>query len=207
MIAGAGAAALAFGDDAPILALGLAPLSALIVWRWPSLGPKLLAGVAVALFLGMPALVWSIRRFVDYAALERAVPTTDAMRLGYWSHAVDWIQLRPLRGWGLDASRVFGPGIKLHPHNEPLQVWLELGAIGALLAAAFWGLALSGLSRAQSSLRAAATAACASVYLLFGVNFGVWQEWWLGLGALIAMLSAMNARVAEADAAAVAEST
>jgi O-antigen ligase len=207
MVAGAGAAALAFGDDAPILALGLAPLVALIVWRWPSVGPKLLAAVAVALFLGMPALIWAVRHFADYAALERAVPETDAMRMSYWSHALDWIQMRPLRGWGLDASRVFGPGIKLHPHNEPLQVWLELGVVGAVLAAAFWGLALAGLSRARSSLRAAATAACASVYLLFGVNFGIWQEWWLGLGALLAMLSAMNARVAEAESQTVAEST
>ena len=40
----------------------------------------------------------------------------------------------------------------------------------------------------------AATAACAVVYLLFGVNFGVWQEWWLALGAVVAMLAVMNAR-------------
>jgi len=207
MFAGTAAAALAFGNDAPILALILAPVTALVVWRWPGLGPKLLAGVAVVLFLGMPAIVWSVRHFVDYAALERAAPQTDAMRLDYWSHALDWIRLRPLRGWGLDASRVFGPGIKLHPHNQPLQVWLELGVIGAVLAAAFWGVALTRLAAPRPSLRAAAACACAAVYLLFGVNFGVWQEWWLALGALIAMLAAMNARVADAEGLAMAEST
>jgi O-antigen ligase len=207
MFAGTAAAAFAFGNDAPILALGLAPITALTVWRWPNVAPKLLAIVAVVLFLGMPGLVWAVRHEFDYAALQRAVPLTDSMRMGYWSHAIDWIQMRPVRGWGLDASRVFGPGIKLHPHNAPLQVWLELGAVGALLAAAFWGVALSRLSRPQPSLRAAATAACAAVYLLFGVNFGVWQEWWVALGALIALMSAMNARVAEAEAASAAEST
>jgi hypothetical protein len=38
----------------------------------------------------------------------------------------------------------------------------------------------------------AAVAASASVYLLFGaLNFGVWQEWWLGLGALVAVVAAL----------------
>jgi len=207
MFVGCGAAALAFGSDAPVIGLLLALVAAVVVWRWPNLGPKLLAGVAVLLFLGMPAIVWSVRHFADYAALERAAPQTDAMRLDYWSHALDWIRLRPLRGWGLDASRVFGPGIKLHPHNQPLQVWLELGVIGAVLAAAFWGVALTRLAGPKPSLRAAAACACAAVYLLFGVNFGVWQEWWLALGAMIAMLAAMNLRAAEAEDAQMAEST
>ena len=199
MFAGVAAAAFAFGSDAPVLGLLLAPLAALLVWRWPDAGPKLLAGLAVALFLGMPAIVWAVRHFLDYGAIERAAPQTDAMRLDYWSHAIDWIRLRPLQGWGLDASRVFGPGIRLHPHNAPLQVWLELGVVGAVLAAAFWGVALVRLSQPRRSLRTAAVCACAAVYLLFGVNFGVWQEWWLALGALIALLGAANARAAEAD--------
>jgi len=202
MFAGAAAAALAFGSDAPVLALGLAPLTAFVVWRWPRGGPRVLGGVAAALFLAMPAIVWAVRRTFDYAALERDMPQTDSIRLDYWSHAIDWIAMRPLKGWGLDASRVFGPGIKLHPHNAPLQVWLELGVVGAVLAAAFWGVAMAGLAQPTRSLRAAATAASMAVYVLFGVNFGVWQEWWVALGALIALLSAANLRVAEADAAA-----
>ncbi|HEX4095561.1 MAG TPA: O-antigen ligase family protein, partial [Caulobacteraceae bacterium] len=149
------------------------------------------------LFLSMPLVVWSVRHFFNYQAIQNALPLTDSMRLGYWSHAIDWIRARPFRGWGLDASRMFGPGIRLHPHNNPLQVWMELGVIGAVLAAAFWVVVLSGLSRAKPSLAMAATAACAAVYLLFGVNFGVWQEWWLGLGAVVAMLAVMNAPPAE----------
>jgi O-antigen ligase len=92
---------------------------------------------------------------------------------------------------------MFGPGIVLHPHNGPLQIWLELGAVGAVAAAAFWGLALARLSRPAPSLAAAATAACAAVYLLSSVNFGVWQEWWLALGALIAVFAVMNASTNE----------
>ena len=193
MFAGVAAAAIAFGYDAPKLGLVVAPLVGLAVWLWPRLAPRLLALVGAALFLGTPLAVWAARHFFDYAAIERALPRTDSLRMGYWSHAVDWIEMRPVRGWGLDASRMFGPGIVLHPHNAPLQVWLELGLIGAVAAAAFWGLCLTRLARPRPSLLAAATAASAAAYLLFGVNFGVWQEWWLALGALIALLAAANA--------------
>jgi O-antigen ligase len=192
MAAGTGAAALTFGDDAPVLGLILAPVAALLVWRWPVGGPRALAAVAAALFLATPGVVWAVRQYGDYQGIMDALPKTDSMRMGYWSHAVDWIRAQPLKGWGLDASRSFGPGIKLHPHNQPLQVWMELGVIGAVLAASFWGLALAGLARPQARLAIGATAASAAVYLLFGVNFGVWQEWWLGLGATIAMLAVLN---------------
>jgi O-antigen ligase len=198
MVVGTGAAAHAFGYDEPMLSLLLAPLTALIVWRWPDRAPKLMAAAAAVLFLATPMLVWAVRHFFDYEAIRNALPRTDAMRMGYWSHAIDWIRLRPVRGWGLDASRMFGPGIVLHPHNQPLQIWLELGGVGAVAAAAFWSVALTRLSRPTPSLAAAATAACAAVYLLSGVNFGVWQEWWLALGALIAVFAVMNAPANEA---------
>lgn len=201
MFVGTGAAALAFGYDATVISLILTPLVALMVWRWPQGGPKLMAAAAVALFLGTPLAVWAVRHFFDYAAIQNALPKTDSMRMGYWSHAVDWIRMRPVRGWGLDASRMFGPGIVLHPHNNPLQVWLELGGIGAVTAAAFWGVALTRLSRPTPSLATAATAACAAAYLLFGVNFGIWQEWWLALGALVAVLAVANTSPTEAASA------
>jgi O-antigen ligase len=193
MVAGTGAAAVAFGYDAPVIGLVLAPLAALAVWRWPKGGAITLAATAGGIFLTAPLAVWAVRRFFDYDALERAMPKTDSMRMDYWSHALDWIALRPWRGWGLDASRMFGPGIRLHPHNVPLQVWMELGVSGAVGAAAFWFVAFVRLAGPRRSLAAGASAACAVVYLLFGLNFGVWQEWWLALGALVALLAAANA--------------
>jgi len=193
MVAGTAAAAVTFGYYAPVIGLFLAPLAALIVWRWPTGGPRVMAIAAAGLFLATPFAVWTVRRFFDYPAIETALPKTDSIRMDYWSHAVDWIQLRPLRGWGLDASRMFGPGIKLHPHNIPLQIWMELGVVGAVAAAAFWCLAFARLAGPTRSLAAGATAASAIVYLLFGLNFGVWQEWWVALGALVAVMAVANA--------------
>lgn len=199
MAVGAAGAALAFQSDAPVIALVLAPAVGLAAWRHPRATPAVMAALAAAYFLAMPLVVWLVRRFTDYGALQQAIPLSYAERLGYWSHAVDWIAQKPLRGWGLEASRMFVSGIRLHPHNGALQVWLELGVVGAVGAAAFWSLTLLRLSRPRFDLVTAATAACSAVYLLFGaINFGVWQEWWLAMGVLIAALAALNQPSTEA---------
>ena len=90
-------------------------------------------------------------------------------------------------GWGLDASRTFGNSIPLHTHDGALQVWLELGAVGALLMATAWLFLLKAIYDLVEVDRrlAAVAAASACAYLMIGaVSFGVWQEWWLALGAL-----------------------
>ncbi len=201
MAASLGAAASIMLADAPVMALPLALLAGAAVYLWPRGGPRVFAGASVVLFLAMPAAIWAIRRSGDFVALQAGLPLSWSERLGYWSHALDWIAARPLKGWGLDASRMFGPGIQLHPHDGALQIWMELGLVGAVSAAAFWGVTLLRLERPRRSLAAAATAASLSAYLLFGaINFGVWQEWWLALGALVAMLAALHVRAeAEAD--------
>lgn len=173
--------------DAPILALGLAILTALAVWRWPMGAPLALAAGAAAFFMLAPLVIWGLIEAGLYAKLEAVFPVSWGMRLGYWRHAVGWIVDHPLRGWGLDASRMFAPGINLHPHDSALQLWLELGVAGALAAAVFWALVLTRLTRERPDAAAAACSASAVVYLTFGaVSFGVWQEWWLALGALTA---------------------
>ncbi len=108
------------------------------------------------------------------------------VRLDIWRFASHLIAHRPLLGYGLDASRAFEPRIPMHPHDMALQLWLELGAPGALLGALFFGWLFYKVARLAKSDPAWAAAACAtgSVYLLIGaISFGVWQEWWLALGA------------------------
>jgi O-antigen ligase len=201
--AGFAAAAHTFWADAPLLAIVLAPLVGLAVYRWPWWGPRVMAGVVAALFLAAPGIVWAVRATGDYPVLQRDVPLSWSMRLGYWSHAIDWISDKPLLGWGVDASRMFAPGIQLHPHDVPLQIWLELGLVGVVMTAVFWGVTLQRLSRPAPSPFAAATAASVAVYLLFAaVNFGIWQEWFLALGAIIVILNALQPADSEPRSAA-----
>lgn len=191
-IAGTILAAHVFGADAPVLAFPLSAIAMLLVWSRPTLGPRLIAGAAAAFSLLMPGLIWMVRATGDYGVLEHDVPLSWSARMNYWSHTIDWISQEPVRGWGLDASRAMGSGISLHPHNGALQLWLELGLIGAVTAAAFWGLCFIRLEREEPDLAMSAVAGSAVAFLLFAwINYGVWQQWWMALGALIPVIAAM----------------
>ena len=192
--------ALVFGYDAPLLALACALLAAGLVWGFPFMGPRLLAGLSAGGFLLAPVLAKGAFALGLDERLGPFLSESWLQRLGYWRKAVEWIWARPLPGWGLDASRAFGPGIQLHPHNAPLQVWMELGLIGAVAAAIVWASIFSGLSRPVRTPAAAAAAAAATAYLVFGaVSFGVWQEWWLALGALTALACILVLRARPID--------
>jgi O-antigen ligase len=178
-----------FLSDAPVLAVGLALLVGSLVWIWPRSAPKALAVGAAALVLLMPVLILAMHLL----GLGQRLPESWEQRVGYWTYAMQRIAEHPFRGWGLDASRAFSPYIQLHPHNGALQVWLELGVLGAVAAALAWAFVFRRMARDQRSLVAAATAGSASVYLFFGVvSFGVWQEWWLALAALVAVIAALG---------------
>lgn len=192
--------ALVFGYDAPLLALACAALAAGLVWFLPFMGPRLLAGLSAGGVLLAPILVKGAFILGLDARVGPFLSESWLQRLGYWKKAVEWIWARPLPGWGLDASRAFGPGIQLHPHNAPLQIWMELGLIGAVAAAIIWASIFSGLSRPVRTPAAAAGAAAATAYLVFGaVSFGVWQEWWLALGALSALTGILVLRARPID--------
>lgn len=195
MLAGVVAGGHALGADAPLIAAALSTLvTAAVFWR-PRAAPAILGVLAGLMFLIAPYVVMLARVSGLYARLEAAVPLSWSERMGYWRHAADWISDHPLRGWGLDASRMFAPGIRLHPHDAPLQIWLELGVIGAVAAAVLWVVIFMRLRRSRPDAALAAAAGSAVAYLVFNaVSFGVWQEWWLALGALAACAGTAVAR-------------
>lgn len=188
MAAGTALLASHFLTDAPTLAVGLAMGVGGLVLVWPRSAPKAFGVAAALLIVGMPLLILAIRPL----GLAERLQESWAQRVGYWNYALERIAEHPWRGWGLDASRAFSPHIQLHPHNGPLQVWLELGLFGAVAAALAWVFAFRRLAREDRSLVAAGAAASAAVYVFFGaVSFGVWQEWWLAVGVLAAVVAAL----------------
>lgn len=180
-------AAQATGADAPVVALllgGLVWLGVRFIGK--PVGRALIPLVSVAFIFAPMAMLWAERSGV-VARLHAIVPPSWDHRLNIWAFAVDRILEHPMRGWGIDASRSFGPAIPLHTHNAPLQIWLELGAFGAAMAAAFYAWLLYGVVRqtgADGRDGAMAAGAVVSYLVVGGLSFGVWQEWWLALGAL-----------------------
>jgi O-antigen ligase len=174
-------------SDACLVALVAGGLIWLLVYFGGQAGAKVLVGLVAAPFVLAPLAVLTGVQTGVIAWLHKLVPASWDARLNIWTFAADHVQSHPFRGWGLDASRTFGPAIPLHTHNAELQVWLELGAIGAAMAAVFFCWLAYGVVRLnqRSRVEAAMAAAALVSYLVIGaLSFGVWQEWWLGLGAL-----------------------
>lgn len=149
-----------------------------------------------------------------------ALPPSAIHRLVIWDFVLQRAEERPWTGWGMEASRALPGGkekpqpeelarlgiqrpdlrawfaaphiekLPLHPHNGALQIRLELGWVGSLLAAfALFFLALACLGPAA----AAATGCLASAFVTFLASFGAWQSWWLCSTALaIAILGALQ---------------
>ena len=189
MAGGSAVLAQLFLSDAPVLAVALVVLSAGAVVAWPCWAPKVMGVATAAFVLLMPVGLLALMN----SGRQLNLPLSWSERMAYWTYATARIAEHPLRGWGLDASRTFGPAIGLHPHDSALQIWLELGVLGASLTALAWALAFRRLSRDRRSLMTAAAAGSAAVYILFGaVSFGVWQERWLALGALVCVIAALG---------------
>jgi O-antigen ligase len=121
-------------------------------------------------------------------------------RLTIWRFAAERIADAPVFGAGLEASRQIGQGrhviltddfgdvrdeevMPLHPHDAALQIWLELGGVGAVLAAGFTSLLGVWLARSRGSpvspsLQASGAAMLASAFFFASVSYGLWQSWW-----------------------------
>jgi exopolysaccharide production protein ExoQ len=131
-------------------------------------------------------------------------------RLLIWSFVGDRIAERPLRGWGLEASRAIPGGgdpirpgetwLPLHPHNAPLQIWLELGVSGAVLFSLLCGWIWCAVGEVEWP-RLYVSAACGSLATAFVAStstYGVWQEWWQGTLGFSLFMTLVMARVAGA---------
>ncbi len=146
----------------------------------------LVAAVATPFVMGPVLMLWGLQSGL-IAWLHAHVPSSWDQRLNIWAFATSQIQIHAIRGWGIDASRTFGPAIPLHPHNAALQLWLELGAIGAALGGVFFAWVayrIVGVTEQSRQDGAMAAAALVTYVAICGLSFGIWQEWWLALGAL-----------------------
>ena len=196
------------GDTAKIAAvLGLVAAGA--AQLAPRAVPRLIGAALGVTILVMPLLV----ALIPGLPLER-FPQSALHRMLIWDFAAERIAERPILGWGMEASREIPGGrdqpsaaaldrmritdpamrrwfgephvniLPLHPHNGALQLWLELGAVGAAIAALLaWFL---GVAAARAPSPAAATGALTSAAITAMLSFGAWQAWWVAAMLLAA---------------------
>lgn len=205
----------AFDSAAALLALVCAAATlvlALAIEAWRPRALRILAPAAIAIGVAaMPMLPnWEPfrARFTD-----RAQGVSVWHRAEIWSFVATRIAERPLQGWGLDSARSMPGGkdlidghaerLPLHPHNNILQLWLELGLPGAALMAILASVAARRVcAQADRVGRLALLAALAATLAVAATGYGVWQAWWMG--ALWIIAAATRAAFGEAtDAQAV----
>jgi len=75
---------------------------------------------------------------------------------------------------------------------------MELGLPGAVLFAGFLFAVFYRISRERDINAAAVMAGVAAIYLIIGMlSFGVWQNWWVATGWLVAgLMTASNRKTA-----------
>jgi O-antigen ligase len=101
------------------------------------------AVISAIIIIIAPLTLARLERLPGLGKTADTLKISAGHRLLIWSFVGDRIAERALAGWGLDSSRAVPGGedpirpgetwLPLHPHNAPLQLWLELGAPGAVL--------------------------------------------------------------------------
>ncbi len=192
-----------FGSESGAAGLGF--LVMMSVGLTARFAPRLALAAVAAGFAATMALAPVAGRLGDAvlpASLhERLANSHSRDRVDIWLTFGEAALARPLVGTGfgtsptLDrhpvAADVSPPRRTLlavgHPHNAPLQAWVETGAVGAALLT-FAGLAfLYRLRHLSARALAPRLALAASAFAVASVAHGAWQGWWIAALAAAAL--------------------
>lgn len=126
-----------------------------------------------------------------------------AARFYIWSYTADKALESPVVGIGVRGTRELQKteGLKAegsdgerlrprpgrHAHNAFLQIWLELGVIGAALLLGLGLVLLRYIGRLQQHKAAIGYALFATICGVAAFGFGIWQTWLLGVISLSAL--------------------
>ena len=190
-------------QSAQLALLATAAGFAIAMWR-PAIPP--LALLVAACVLLAPAIPERIAPALDRVEGSAVREMHAEHRLAIWQGYADLIGERPLLGHGFRASRALGmngaiahrtlplglPPNTDHPHNAALEIWVDLGLVGALLAAGAIGALLLGLRHVRGRPERAACVALALGAVAFSSTAnGLYQGWWIasvGAGAILLRL-------------------
>jgi O-antigen ligase len=177
---------------------------ALAAWLLPRRAGLGLAGAGLALAVALAPVEGDLlHRLMPEAAHERLVQSSSRARVAIARSFGAAVAADPWRGAGYGTAGRFaatpvtdaiapdwrGMLAVGHPHNSFLQVWAELGLVGAGLMAALLFLvlrAVAALPRLQAVTALGLLGAATAVAF---VEHGAWQGWWVaGLGAAVTWL-------------------
>ncbi|MDG2001517.1 MAG: O-antigen ligase family protein [Alphaproteobacteria bacterium] len=197
------------------IALIITVLSSIIIYF---LGPRsfLYFGIISIIFiLFLPIIsskilppIGSIEKnnYYDVPWQKTAIGGSIIHRLLVWEYVAKEIYKRPILGHGIGTSRLIGQniilnvpntnqeikgGIPLHPHNNFLEIWLELGLLGIIIINILWIKIIKYGIQMRKDSYIIGTGICSSIVTIFiisNLSFGVFQAWWMSIIALIFLI-------------------
>jgi O-antigen ligase len=190
--------------DAVVLSFAVGGVVCLAAVAWPRIVFRVLGAVVAVGVLVAPAIPGLLPNPLKMETKLSWLSPSSAHRIVIWNNTVGHIKQKPLLGGGFDTTRglysskdrvtykfpkeITGQAyqvqyepIPLHPHNAVLQVWLELGLVGALFGLGLLLSILRAIDRRIESrhYRAAAFGMFTTALSLGSISFGIWQGWWL----------------------------
>jgi hypothetical protein len=164
----------------------------------------------IAACLGVVPAVLLARRF----DLQNAdwLQLSAQLRITLWNEIALLVPRAPLLGVGADMTYVLRPnmheiptaapsifmGIPItHPHNVYLQVWYELGLVGAVLFTIFGIMVLREIARLGPAQRPYAFALFAAAAIQIGFSYSIWQIWFMCLFGFASAMFALSQNLLE----------
>ena len=202
-------AATALRSDSDAAVLGLIVIGLVVPFAWYA--PRLTCGLAAIAFLVVLAIspiIGPVTNSMIPASMHQMLASGHSReRVALWTSFGAVVRKQPFMGGGFNVSphmaetavakkvparqrRMLAIG---HPHNAALQIWTELGAVGAVLALGIVLLILYYVALQPHPIGSMSLALIASAAPVALVGHGAWQGWWAAsLGSAIIWLLAVN---------------
>lgn len=204
----AGALLSIYASTAALLAVAVGAAAAVLVRAHRVAAPVIAALVAIFVLV-IPLLPAALPPPAEMRT-DYHVPGSGYHRLLIWQFTAERIAERPILGWGYNASRII-PGhdsrpdgveaaLPLHPHSIAFQLWLELGVVGAAIAAALIAYLGWRIGKAAPPTAAAAAGCLMSATTVCLLSYGAWQSWWLAALSLAAAFMTLAGKAESARA-------
>ncbi len=188
--------------------VGLLVLAATL--RLSRLAPKLLAAGMVTIAVATPVGLHLLAE--QRATLAPYLKISGLHRLEIWDHVTTHLFSRPMLGWGIASSTklpmppeelrdyIILNGTNIYAHDQWLELWVETGAIGAILGLGFSLLVLHRIGRTSAAIRPFAYAAFGAGVLISCVNFEVMTDsWWAAVAASGFLFATLEHAVVSAE--------
>jgi O-antigen ligase len=193
-----------FRSESEAAKLGLAVAWA--CWLGAVLLPRLSRIAVATAFVATMAIAPAIGPLADKALPKAVVTSFDEMssraRIDIWQSFGEVATARPVTGTGFGSAATMQNNRVVaevshehramlaagHPHDTPLQSWVETGLVGATLLTVAGLLALRGLVGLPARDLAPRLALFAGAFSVATVGHGAWQGWWIAALALAVLL-------------------